>query len=214
MANDSKDIKEVKEVKGSNEASDNKDIKDLPNVFLEIGMGDKKLGKVEFKLYDDVTPKTAANFRALCTGKKPDGTPLPKGFGYKGTYFHRVIPGFMVQGGDFERGDGTGGQSIYGDKFPDENFTKKHDRVGLLSTANAGPNTNGSQFFITVADKCEWLDNKHTVFGEVISGESVIKTIESKGSKDGKPKEKAVVISCGAVQAAPAPASSTPEDKA
>ncbi|WWD04074.1 hypothetical protein V865_002139 [Kwoniella europaea PYCC6329] len=173
----------------------------LPNVFFVVAINGKELGKIEFKLYDDITPKTSANFRSLCTGKKPDGTPLPKGFGYKGTTFHRIIPEFMVQGGDFERGDGTGGQSIYGDKFPDENFEKKHDKIGLLSSANAGPNTNGSQFFITTVAACPWLDGKHTVFGEVANDQSLklIKEIESKGSKDGKPKEKVVIVNCGAV---------------
>ncbi|KAK8849421.1 hypothetical protein IAR55_004753 [Kwoniella newhampshirensis] len=176
----------------------------LPNVFFVITINGKEIGKMEFKLYDDVTPKTAANFRALSTGQKPDGTPLPKGFGYEGTKFHRVIPGFMCQGGDFERGDGTGGVSIYGDKFPDENFDKKHDKAGLLSCANAGPNTNGSQFFITTAEKCDWLDGKHTVFGELVSGQSVLKEIESKGNKDGRPpKDKIIISSCGAVSVSP-----------
>ncbi|WWD20043.1 hypothetical protein CI109_104516 [Kwoniella shandongensis] len=172
----------------------------LPNVFFTIAINGKEIGKLEFKLFDDVTPKTAANFRSLSTGKKPDGTALPLGFGYRGTKFHRVIPGFMVQGGDFERHDGTGGQSIYGDKFPDENFDKRHDRPFLLSSANAGPNTNGSQFFITTAERCDWLDGKHTVFGELVSGKEVVKEIESKGNKEGKPpKEKIVITECGAV---------------
>ncbi|WVQ79520.1 hypothetical protein IAT38_001619 [Cryptococcus sp. DSM 104549] len=171
-----------------------------PNVFFAVAVNGKPLGRIEFQLYDTPTPKTAANFRALCTSKKPDGTPLPTGFGYKGTSFHRVIPGFMCQGGDFERGDGTGGQSIYGEKFPDENFEKKHDKAGLLSCANAGPNTNGSQFFITTAETCEWLDGKHTVFGEVDKGMSIVKEIEARGSKDGKPpKDKITIAACGAV---------------
>ncbi|WWC93107.1 uncharacterized protein L201_008073 [Kwoniella dendrophila CBS 6074] len=174
----------------------------LPNVFFVVAINGKEIGKIEFKLYDDITPKTSANFRSLCIGKKPDGTCLPKGFGYKGTLFHRVIPEFMIQGGDFERGDGTGGISIYGDKFPDENFEKKHDKSGLLSCANAGPNSNGSQFFITTATSCPWLDGKHTVFGEVANESSmkVVKEIESKGNKEGKmPKDKIVIIDCGAI---------------
>ncbi|CAD6575222.1 MAG: Peptidyl-prolyl cis-trans isomerase [Tremellales sp. Tagirdzhanova-0007] len=174
---------------------------ELSNCFFELTVGKESAGRVEFKLYDETTPKTAANFRALCTGKKMDGGSLPKDFGYQGTAFHRVIPGFMCQGGDFERHDGTGGQSIYGSKFDDENFEKKHDKVGLLSSANAGPNTNGSQFFITTSEKCEWLDGKHVVFGEVVEGMDAVKAIEKVGSKDGKvPSDKKVVVTkCGTV---------------
>jgi cyclophilin family peptidyl-prolyl cis-trans isomerase len=166
-----------------------------PKVFFKISANGASIGEIVFELRADVVPKTADNFRQLCigtSGKAPTGQAL----WYKGSAFHRVIPQFMIQGGDFTRGNGTGGWSIYGGKFQDENFKLKHDTPGLLSMANAGPNTNGSQFFITTV-KCPWLDGKHTVFGKVIEGIDVVKKIESLGSNSGTPQAKIVIEDCG-----------------
>jgi len=166
-------------------------------VFFDISIDNKPAGRVVFELHNDVVPKTAENFRALCTGEKgvgKSGKPLH----YKGNNFHRIIPSFMLQGGDITRGDGTGGESIYGVKFVDENFKLKHLTPGLLSMANAGPNTNGSQFFITTVP-CPWLDGKHTVFGKVVEGLDVIKAAEKVGSSTGAPSKLVTITNSGQI---------------
>eukprot|EP00045_Choanoeca_perplexa_P007984 m.73114 g.73114 ORF g.73114 m.73114 type:complete len:178 (+) comp14308_c0_seq1:49-582(+) len=166
-----------------------------PKVFFDIAFNNGPAKRMTFELFKDVVPKTAENFRALCTGEKGMGQ-MGKALSYKNSKFHRVIPRFMAQGGDFTHGNGMGGESIYGNKFGDENFQLKHDRKGLLSMANAGPNTNGSQFFITMLPTPH-LDGNHAVFGEVKEGLDVLDAMESVAHPSGATTQDLEIVDCG-----------------
>jgi len=157
-------------------------------VFFDITINSSPLERITMELYNDIVPKTAQNFRTLCMGDK--------GFGYAGSCFHRIIPGFMCQGGDITKGNGTGGRSIFGQKFNDENFNVNHGEAGLLSMANSGPNTNSSQFFITLAP-ASWLDGKHVVFGRVVEGMNVVLQMAQCGSNSGRTSATVKIQSCG-----------------
>ncbi|KAG0324713.1 peptidylprolyl isomerase protein [Podila humilis] len=166
-------------------------------VFFDIAINSKPAGRMTFKLFNDVVPKTAENFRSLCVGDAGKSKLSGMALTYKGSKFHRVIPGFMAQGGDFTRGDGRGGESIYGAKFNDENF-KLANKKGTLSMANAGPNTNGSQFFICFND-ADWLNGKHTVFGQIEEGQKVLQAIEQVGTPSGSPTATVEITDCGEI---------------
>ncbi|GAA0165726.1 chaperone [Lithospermum erythrorhizon] len=169
-----------------------------PLVFLEISFDGISAGRIDIELFADTVPKTAENFRALCTGEMGFGSATGKRLHYKECAFHRIIKGFMAQGGDFTKGNGTGGESIYGGKFPDENFKLEHSEAGILSMANSGPNTNGSQFFI-IFKRQPHLDGKHVVFGKVVKGMDIVKKMEEIGTDDGKTSSSVKVLDCGEI---------------
>ncbi|XP_058115705.1 peptidyl-prolyl cis-trans isomerase CYP21-1 [Magnolia sinica] len=167
-------------------------------VFLDVDIDGQHAGRIVIGLYGQVVPKTVDNFRALCTGEMGKGV-SGKSLHYKGTPFHRIISGFVIQGGDTVHGDGRGSESIYGGTFPDENFKIKHSHAGTVSMVNSGPNSNGSQFFITTV-KASWLDREHVVFGKVIQGMDTVYAIEGgAGTYNGKPRKKVIIFDSGEI---------------
>ena len=167
-------------------------------VYFDIEVDGQKEGRIVFGMFGDTVPKTVKNFSTLCDGSAGTGN-SGKPLHFKGSSFHRIIPGFMAQGGDFTNGNGTGGESIYGNKFADENFTLQHTKPYLLSMANAGPNTNGSQFFITFKET-PWLNGRHTVFGEVIEGQEIVEAMEKIGSGSGKTSKTVTIVDSGRLE--------------
>ncbi|XP_072994116.1 peptidyl-prolyl cis-trans isomerase CYP21-1 [Typha latifolia] len=167
-------------------------------VYLDVDIDGQHIGRIVIGLYGELVPKTVENFRALCTGENGNG-PNGKPLHYKGTPFHRIISGFMIQGGDITYGDGRGKESIYGGTFPDENFIVKHSQAGIVSMVNSGPDSNGSQFFITTI-KTSWLDGEHVAFGKVIQGMDTVYAIEGgAGTYNGKPRKKVLIADSGEI---------------